>query len=129
MPRSASSAENGKVTDASEYDWAKSSQSPFTGTTISADEQRRQSLREESRRLSKLIDEISSSLTEREARIAELEVMFSNPELYDDPDRIAVSGREYRALKEEVESLWEKWEGLAAEAERVEGELAGDRFS
>ena len=126
--RSASSSENGKVTDASEYDWAKSSQSPFTGTTISTDERRRQSLREESRRLSKLIEEISASLTEREARIAELEVMFSNPELYDDPDRIAVSGREYSALKEEVESLWEKWEGLAAEAERVEGELTADRL-
>ena len=126
--RSAGSAENGKIIDASEYDWAKSSQSPFTGTTISASEHRRQSLREESRRLSKLIEEISASLTEREARIADLEAMFSSPELYDDPDRIAVSGKEYSALKEEVESLWEKWEKLAAEAERVEGELAGDRF-
>ncbi len=127
--RSASSSENGKVIDVAEYDWAKSSQSQLMGTTISAAEGRRQSLTEESRRLSKLIEEISASLTEREARIAELEAMFSNPELYEDPDRIAVLGREYRALKEDVESLWEKWEGLAAEAERVEAELSGDCYS
>ena len=49
----------------------------------------------------------------------------SNPELYDDPDRIAASGKEYRALKEEVETLWAEWERLSSEADKIDNQLAG----
>ncbi len=123
--RSASAAVNGKVVDASVYDWAKSSNSSPVNARISADERRRRSLKEEARRLAKLIEDLSRSLAEREARISELDAAFSRPELYDDPNRIAASGKEYRALKAEVESLWGEWEKLSVEAERVDGELVG----
>ena len=123
--RSASAAVNGKVVDASEYDWAKSGNSSPVNAQISADERRRRSLKEEARRLAKLVEDLSRSLAEREARISELDAAFSRPELYDDPNRIAASGKEYRALKAEVESLWGEWERLSVEAERVDGELVG----
>ena len=123
--RSASAAVNGKVVDASVYDWAKSGNSPPVNAKISADERRRRSLKEEARRLAKLVEDLSRSLTEREARISELDEAFSSPEMYDDPDRIAASGKEYQALKAEVESLWGEWEKLSVEAERVDGELVG----
>ena len=123
--RSASAAVNGKVVDASVYDWAKSGNSPPVNAKISADERRRRSLKEEARRLAKLVEDLSRSLTEREARISELDEAFSSPEMYDDPDRIAASGKEYQALKSEVETLWREWEKLSVEAERVDGELVG----
>ena len=123
--RSASAAVNGKVVDVSVYDWAKSGNSPPLNAKISADERRRRSLKEEARRLAKLVEDLSRSLTEREARISELDEAFSSPEMYDDPDRIAASGKEYQALKSEVETLWREWEKLSVEAERVDGELVG----
>ena len=123
--RRASLANNGKVADASGYDWAKSSYSSQTGNQISADEHRRQSLKDEYRRLTKQIEDLSQSLSERESRISELDEAFSNPELYNDPDRIAASGREYRVLKKEVETLWSEWERLSLEADKVDNQLTG----
>ena len=123
--KSASAAINGEVADASEYDWAKSGYSPPASNHISTDERRRHLLKEESRKLAKQIEDLSKSLSEREARISELDEAFSNPELYDDPGRIAASGKEYRALKEEVETLWGEWERLSVEAGEIEGALAG----
>ena len=123
--RNASATANGKIADnASEYDWAKRSYSPPANNQIDADERRLQSLKDESRRLAKQIEDLSRSLSEREARISELDEAFSDPELYDDPDRIAASGKEYRALKAEVDRLWGEWEELSAEADRVDDEMA-----
>ena len=122
--KSASATVNGKVADESEYDWAKSSYSPPANNQIVAEEHRRQLLKDESRRLAKQIEDLSRSLSEQEARISELDEAFSDPELYDDPDRIAASGKEYRALKAEVDRLWSEWEELSAEADRVDDELA-----
>ncbi len=123
--KSAGAAVNGKVADASEYDWAKSGYSPPVRNQISADERRMQLLKDKSHTLAKQMEELSRSLSEREARISELDGAFSNPELYDDPDRIAASGREYRALKEEVEMLWSEWDRLSVEADEVDNQLTG----
>ena len=125
--KSASAATNGKIADASEYDWAKASNSPSVSSQINVEERRMRSLKDESRRLEKQIEDLSRTLSEREARISELDAEFANPELYDDPERIAASGKEYRALKDEVARLWEEWERVSVEAEEVEGELAGLR--
>ena len=70
------------------------------------------------------IEDVSVSLTEREARIAELEAMFSNPDLFNEPAQIAASGEQYRVLKEEAKSLWAEWERLSLEAESVNSKLA-----
>ena len=125
--KSASAATNGKIADASEYDWAKGGYSPPVSSQINVEERRMRSLKDESRRLEKQIEELSRKLSEREARISELDAEFANPELYDDPERIAASGKEYRALKDEVARLWEEWERVSVKAEEVEVELAGLR--
>ena len=90
---------------------------------IDVAELQRRALNKEARRLAERIEEITASLGKREARIAELEAMFGSPDLYDEPDRVADLGKEYGVLKSEVEGLWEEWERLSLEAERVEGEL------
>ncbi len=90
---------------------------------IDVAELQRRALNKEARRLAERIEELTASLSQREARIAELEAMFGSPDLYDEPDRVADLGKEYGALKSEVEGLWEEWERLSLEAEKVEGEL------
>ena len=94
---------------------------------ISRDDQMRRSLSEKARTVATQIENVSASLSDNESRIAELEVLFGNPNLYDDPDQIASLGKEYRALKKETEALWEEWERLSLEAERIDGDLAGLR--
>ena len=94
------------------------------GRRIGAEEKRRRSLRKEASRLALRIEDVSVSLTEREARIAELEAMFSNPDLFNEPAQIAASGEQYRVLKEEAKSLWAEWERLSLEAESVNSKLA-----
>ena len=75
--------------------------------------------------MAKRIQEINASLADRENRIAELEAMFARPDQFDDPDQIAASGKQYRALKKEAQSLWEEWERLSSEAENIDSQLAG----
>ena len=123
--RSASVTVNGKAADAPEYDWSKSGYAYPASSQISADDRQRQLLKEEADRLAKQIEALSRPLAEREARISELDEEFSDPELYDDPERIAASGREYQKLKEEVNSLWAKWERLSVKADEVDNQLTG----
>ena len=95
-----------------------------SGKPLSAEEVQRRSLSKEARRLAIRIEEIDVSLSNREARITELETMFSQPNQSDDPAYFASAGEEYRVLKEEAESLWEEWERLSLEAENIDGKLA-----
>ncbi len=92
--------------------------------TPSAEEVQRRSLRKEARRLALRIEEINTMLTDREARIAELEAKFSQPGQFDGPAQIALAGQQYAVLKEQAGSLWEEWERLSAEAEGTAGRLA-----
>ena len=57
--------------------------------------------------------------------MAELEAMFSSPDLFDKPSRIASLVEQYHALKAETQSLWEEWERLSLEAEVVGSKLSG----
>ena len=43
----------------------------------------------------------------------------------DDGRVLAASGNQSRALKEEAQSLWEEWERLSLEAERIDSRLRG----
>ena len=70
------------------------------------------------------IEEINTLLTDREARIAELEAKFSQPGQFDGPAQLALAGQQYAVLKEQAGSLWEEWERLSAEAEGTAGRLA-----
>ena len=75
--------------------------------------------------MARRIEEINASLADREKRIVELEAMFARPDQFDEPDQIAASGKQYRALKKEAQSLWEEWERLSSEAENIDSQLAG----
>ena len=94
-----------------------------SGRPLSAEESQSRSLSKEARRLAIRIEEIDVSLSDREARITELETMFSQPDQSDDPAHFASAGEEYRVLKEEAESLWEEWERLTLEAENIDSKL------
>ena len=93
------------------------------GQPTSAEELQRRSLTREARRLAMQIEGINVSLVDRETRLADLEAMFSSPDLFDEPAQIVSSGEQYRVLKEEVQSLWDEWERLASEAEKVDNML------
>ena len=94
------------------------------GRRLGAEEQLRRDLRKDANRLARQLERVTGSLTDHEARIGELEAMFSNPDPFDDPSKIAASGEEYRLLKEETKSLWEEWERLSMASESVGGRLA-----
>ena len=117
--RSANARANGTAGDAAKRGQAMSRSGQPTG----AEERQRLSLTKEARRLAMQIENINVSLVDHETRIAELEAMFSSPDLFDEPTQIVSSGEQYRVLKEEVQSLWDEWERLALEAENVDSKL------
>lgn len=90
---------------------------------VGANEMRRRTLTTQGRRLAEQTDTVTATLAKREARIAELESMFGSPNLYDEPERIADLGREYRESKAEVERLWSEWEKLSSQTEKINHEL------
>ena len=119
--RSANSTANGSAADAS-------GQGPTIRPSrqrVSAEELQRRWLSKEAHRLAVRIEDINVSLADHETRIAELEAMFSSPDLFDKPAQIAASGEEYRVLKEEAQSLWEEWERLSLEGENIGSQLTG----
>ena len=96
-----------------------------SGRPLSAEEELRRVLTREARRLIMRIDEIDARLVDHEARITELEAMFSSPDQFDDAAQLAASGEQYRELKNEAQSLWEEWETLSLEAEMIGSRLGG----
>ncbi|MCZ6614242.1 MAG: ABC-F family ATP-binding cassette domain-containing protein, partial [Chloroflexi bacterium] len=94
-----------------------------SGRPRSAEEELRRTLGREARRLAMRVEEINAILVANEARIAQLETLFSNPDQFEDAAQLAVSGEQYRVLKSETQSLWEEWERLSLEAERIDGRL------
>ena len=96
-----------------------------SGRPLDAEEELRRALRSEARKLAIRIDEIDTKLVDHEARIAKLEAMFSNPDQFNDRAQLAAAGAEHQKLKEEAQSLWQEWETLSLEAERVNSQLVG----
>jgi ATP-binding cassette subfamily F protein 3 len=94
-----------------------------SGRPRSAEEEMRRVLNREARRLGLRIKEIDARLADHETRITELEAKFSVPDHFDDAAQLAASGEHYRELKEEAQSLWEEWETLSLEVERIDCQL------
>ncbi|MBF8266877.1 MAG: ATPase component of transporter [Dehalococcoidia bacterium] len=94
-----------------------------SGQPLSAEEELRRVLSREARRLVIRIGEVDAKLVEHEARIAELEAMFSNPDQFNNTAQLAASGEQYREIKEKSQSLWKEWESLSLEAERIDSQL------
>ena len=121
----ASARANGTAKDAAE----RGQVTRRSGRPLSAEESQSRSLSKEARKLAMRIEEIDVSLSDREARITELETMFSQPDQSDNPAHFASAGEEYRVLKEEAESLWEEWERLTLEAETIDSKLTALKVS
>ena len=94
-----------------------------SGRPRSAEEELRRDLSTEARRLTMRIDEVGATLVAQEARIGQLEAMFSSPDQFEDAAQLATSGEQYRVLKADAQSLWEEWERLSSEAERIDSRL------
>ena len=94
-----------------------------SGRPRSAEEDLRRALSREAHRLAKRIGEINTTLVAQEARIARLEALFSNPDQFEDAAQLAASGEQYQVLKREAQSLWDEWEELSLEAEKIDSRL------
>ena len=94
-----------------------------SGRPRTAEEELRRALGREARRLAMRIDEIEAALVAQDARIAQLEALFSSPDQFEDATQLATSGEQYRVLKGEAHSLGEEWERLSLEAERIDSRL------
>ena len=86
---------------------------------LTPEEEEQRALGREARKLAARIDEIGDAITEREALASELEVMFANPDRFEDRTQMEASGERYQTLKDEEQSLWEEWERLSMEAEEL----------
>ncbi len=93
------------------------------GKVRTADDELRRALNRETRRLAARTGEIDAALVDREAQIAELEAFLSNPVNYEDMTQLEITGERHRVLGTETQALWEEWERVASEAERVGNQL------
>ena len=115
---------NGAVRDASEHGVAPNRPAKRrSGRPHRAEEELRRTLTKEARRVAARVDEIDAMLVAHEARIAQLEAEFSKPDQFEDPAQLAISGEQYQGLKRQADSLWEEWEKLSLEAERIDSSL------
>ena len=79
-------------------------------------------LSREAKKVSRRINEINTSLTEFEELISQIEMLFSNPDNFDDPVDLVLKGQEYEALKVKVQELWNEWETLSSRADEIDSQ-------
>ena len=89
----------------------------------SASKELSRNLRREAVNLAKRVKEIDAIILSHEKNITRLETLFSDPTQFQDATALADSGAKYKALKKETQSLWEEWEKLSLEVEKVENQL------
>lgn len=65
------------------------------------------------------IAEIEQEVTASRERIEEIEALMAIPAHYQDSQNVVAVNREYMALREKVARLTAEWEGLIAEADRI----------
>ena len=112
----ASASSNGKEPDVS----GNATRGRRSRRPLTAKEEQQRALGRQARQLAARIDEIGVAIAEREILASELEIMFANPERFDDRTQLEASAERYRILKEEEQSLWDEWERLSLEAEDVD---------
>lgn len=73
--------------------------------------ERKEKQRQEKKRQKELGD-VEALLETHEAKLAELEGLMADPELYNDPDRWKQVSSEHQQLRTEIDSLYSRWEQL-----------------
>ncbi len=89
----------------------------------SVEDKLRRGLGKEARALAIRIEKIDATLVSQEAQIARMEALFSNPDQIGDTTQLVTLGEQYQVLKNESQCLWEEWERLSLDAERVDIQL------
>ena len=92
-------------------------------STRSVEDKLCRSLDKEARTLAIRIEKIDATLVSHEAQITQMEALFSNPDQIGDTTRLVALGEQYQVLKNESQRLWEEWERLSLDAERVDIQL------
>ncbi len=73
--------------------------------------------------LKKKATQVEEEIEKLETRKKELEQLMADPQLYQDQDKFAASGREYNSLERKLERLYMLWEEVQAKIETVESEF------
>ena len=89
----------------------------------SVEDKLRRGLGKEARSLAIRTEKIDATLVSQEAQIARMEALFSNPDQIGDTTQLVTLGEQYQVLKNESQCLWEEWERLSLDAERVDIQL------
>ena len=92
-------------------------------TTRSLEDKLRRSLDKEARTLATRIETIDATVVSHEAEITQMEALFSKSDQIGDTTQIVTLGEQYQVLKNELQCLWEEWERLSLDAERVDIQL------
>ena len=81
---------------------------------------------EKSRKLGPLKKDVARNEEEigkLERRKKELEQLMADPQLYQDQDKFAESGREYNSLERKLKRMYQRWEEAQCEIEALEAEF------
>jgi ATP-binding cassette subfamily F protein 3 len=89
----------------------------------SSSEKERRILRQEAKKIDKRIKSLDSLLVSQEAKLAQLESLFSEPSNYRDGKMSQASAAEYKILKVETSLLWQEWETLSIKHEEINTSL------
>jgi ATP-binding cassette subfamily F protein 3 len=82
---------------------------------LKAHASRKETQKSEQKRL-KEVAEVEAKITEREGEVAALEAQMADPELYHDAARWKEISARHALLKDEVNHLFDRWEGLQSDA-------------
>ena len=96
------------------------------GKEKSDSQQRRIRLKElekEKRRVEREISETEKNINSSETRLKELDLSFSNPEVYNNSELIAELKVEYNGIEISISSSMNKWTNLSVELEEISEEI------
>jgi ATP-binding cassette subfamily F protein 3 len=62
---------------------------------------------------------IESEISGINQRLREIEALLADPDHYKNGQKVIMTNREYRALRDKIDSLTDEWEGLTVEAEKL----------
>lgn len=112
VERKAIEAEREKLKQAEETS-EKENNTPPSKSALSYQEQKRRQSQERTRR--RKINRLEDTIEAKEQELHQLEIKMTEPEVFNDLEKIKSLSEEAEGLRLEIESLYEKWELLQSE--------------